>query len=241
MRIPRVYCPETLSQQATIQLTDNAARHVSLVLRLSLHDQIILFNGDGADYSAKIINIAKKSVQVHITEKFIINRESSIQIHLGQAISRSEKMDFVIQKAVELGVTEITPVMTQYCAVKFSAEQTHKKMSHWQGIIISACEQSGRNVLPKIHAPMELVQWLQSSHSCGIVFDPEATDSLKSFAFQPSHVSLLIGPEGGLSNNELTLAKQNQFRVVKLGQRILRTETAALAAMTATQYQWGDY
>jgi 16S rRNA (uracil1498-N3)-methyltransferase len=241
MRISRFYYPDTLAQQSTIQLIDNAAHHVSSVLRLKINDSIILFNGDGADYSAKIINIAKKTVNVQIIEKLMINRESSLQIHLGQAISRSEKIDLVIQKAVELGVTEITPLMMQHCAVKFNAEQLNKKMAHWQGIIINACEQCGRNVIPTLYLPISIATWLEQSHSCGLVFDTEEKQSLKSFSFQPAHVSLLIGPEGGLSNNELTLAKHFHFNAIRLGHRILRTETAAIAAISIVQYQWGDY
>ena len=241
MQYPRIYHAEELSINKIVQLGDNAARHIGLVLRLSVDDKIILFNGDGVDYLSEIVEIQKKKINIKIIEKNNINRESVLSLHLGQAISRSEKMDWVIQKAVELGVNEITPIITQYTVAKASPQ----KLEHWKKIIISACEQCGRNKIPVLHAPLSLSTWMQQNKiQLGIIFDPEAELSLKNIDCLGNPqvpVYLLIGPEGGFNSDEIKLAEQYKLQAVKLGNRILRTETAAIAAISALQVLFGDF
>lgn len=253
MRIPRIYYSGNLNQDDLVQLDDNAARHVGLVLRLETKDKVVLFNGDGVDYLAEIIDIQKKKIFIKIIEKISIHTESELSIHLGQAISRGEKMDWVIQKAVELGVNEITPVITQYTQAKASEQ----KLEHWRKIIISSCEQCGRNKIPTLHEAINLSDWLNkikiSENKFNLIFEPEATMSLGSldcFAAKEDSrlvitklpaMTLLIGPEGGFSSEEITLSQQYCFQSVKLGNRILRTETAAIAAISALQTLFGDF
>jgi 16S rRNA (uracil1498-N3)-methyltransferase len=239
MQYPRIYHPEELSINKTVQLSDNAARHIGLVLRLSLGDRIILFNGDGDEYLAEIENLQKKKIIINIIEKNTINRESVLSLHLGQAISRSEKMDWVIQKAVELGVNDITPVITQYTSAKASPA----KLEHWRKIILSACEQCGRNKMPVLHTPLSLSVWIQQTNiHCGVICEPDASMPLAKLAVSPDKpVHILIGPEGGFSREEITLARQYHWQPVRLGKPILRTETAAIAVISALQTLWGDF
>ncbi len=251
MRIPRIYHVDPLNFSQIIHLDDNAARHVGLVLRLEVTDKIILFNGDGCDYLAEIIEIQKKKISLKIMEKQNINTESSLSIHLGQAVSRGEKMDWVIQKAVELGVNEITPVSTQYTQAKVSVQ----KLEHWRKIMISACEQCGRNKIPILYPAVNLSDWLnkikisgQSQHHSNLIFEPEAGGHLSDLGGFASlgmtdlrTMAVLIGPEGGFSPDEITFSQQYGFQSVKLGNRILRTETAAIAAISALQTLFGDF
>lgn len=242
MRNTRIFHAEPLSLKQTVTLSENAARHIRTVLRLAVNDAITLFNGDGCDYHAKITAITKKSLKVTIVEKIKIDNESALHIHLGQAISRNDRMDIALQKAVELGVQEITPLITQHCAIKINDDQLRKKQQHWQGIIISACEQSGRAVLPILHPAKLLQDWLVNiHHEVGIVADPLAQQSLKALSLSPTQISLLIGPEGGLHHAEIMLAKQQHFHTIQLGKRILRTETAAIASISVIQSYWGDF
>jgi len=248
MRIPRIYDSKNfLNIDDFIQLEDNAARHVGLVLRLEIGDKIIVFNNTGYDYLAEISEIQKKKISLKIIEKINITTESCLSIHLGQAVSRGEKMDWVIQKAVELGVKEITPVITQYTQAKASEQ----KLEHWRKIIISACEQCGRNMMPVLHGAANLSDWLNkikiSENKVNLIFEPEAVinlGSLDCFTSQKDAklaMTLLIGPEGGFSSEEITLSQQYCFQSVKLGNRILRTETAAIAAISALQTLAGDF
>lgn len=253
MRIPRIYHPDNLNIDDLIQLDDNAARHVGLVLRLEIGDKIIVFNNTGYDYLAEISEIQKKKISLKIIEKIKNNTESVLSLHLAQAIARGEKMDWVIQKAVELGVKEITPVITQYTQAKASEQ----KLEHWRKIMISSCEQCGRNILPVLHEAINLSDWLNkmkiSENKYNLIFEPEAVMSLGSldcFASQkdaklamtePLTMTVLIGPEGGFSPEEITLSQKYAFQSVKLGNRILRTETAAIAAISALQTLVGDF
>ena len=174
-------------------------------------------------------------------EKIAADTESALSIHLGLGISKGERMDFAIQKSVELGVTEITPLFTEHCVVNLDEKRVQKKLLHWQGIIISACEQCGRSVVPRLNTASTLLKWADTISQTCIIFDPLAKASLKDISPENDTINLLIGPEGGLSTNEISeLKKKDNFKAIKFGPRILRTETAAVSAMTAIQLLWGD-
>lgn len=240
MRITRIYQPINLIENQIITLDNHASHHLLNVLRLKSGTTLIIFNGQGGEYQAELINIEKKQAKIKIKNFSAIERESSLHIHLAQGISRGEKMDYIIQKAVELGVTEITPLFTEYGNVHLNEERLKKRVAHWQAIIISACEQCGRNHLPKINLPQRLFNWLPNCHDeFKLILDPQANKKISEYNKQNS-VTLLIGPEGGLSDHEIAEAKRNNFLSLKLGPRILRTETAGLAAVAALQALWGD-
>ena len=237
----RIYHPERLSAQQTISLTDSAAGHVARVLRMTIGDSLHLFDGHGGYYPAAIIDISKRSVDVHLGSHHNEDCESPLSVHIGQGVSRGDKMDFTIQKAVELGVTELTPLMTERCGVKLQADRWQKKLEHWQQVAISACEQCGRNRVPVIHPPVQLASWLaEPCAALKLNLHPTAEQGINGLP-QPEHgIRLLIGPEGGLSDAEITQANQHGFQSILLGPRVLRTETAALTALTALQVRFGD-
>lgn len=240
MRKTRIYHPFPLALHSFVNLTEAASKHISRVLRLQKGATIILFNGHGGEFAAVISAIEKQHVQVSIEDYYDINRESSLQLHLGQGISRGEKMDYTIQKAVELGIHEITPLFTEHSEVRLDKERSAKRMRHWEAIIISASEQSGRTSIPILHEPCELKTWsAQATESQKLLFHPLGTTTLKTCAATKS-VRVAIGPEGGFSDKEIAYATSQNFSVLQFGPRILRTETAAVAALCALQCQWGD-
>jgi 16S rRNA (uracil1498-N3)-methyltransferase len=225
-----------------LHLDEQASHHVARVLRARIDDELTLFNGQGGgEYKAIIKAMDKKKVEVEITEYIDRDAESPLDIHLAQGIARGEKMDFIIQKAVELGVKTFIPLITERCNVKLSNEREEKRLQHWQAVAISACEQSGRNQLPIILAPQLLHDWLAAENSgLRLVLSPHVEDKLPVQNLQQK-VVLLIGPEGGLSQQEINLAIKQGFLPWNLGPRILRTETAPLAAMSVLQYCFGDF
>lgn len=239
MRIPRLFIDQALKVGIEVLLPKELAHYVQQVLRLKEGASVVVFNGLGGEYRG-VLRQNKKKVLVDVQEFFDRSLESVLKIHLGQGISRGEKMDFVVQKAVELGVSEITPLLTERCRIKLQEERATKRVDHWQKIIHSACEQSGRNAVPRINAPMELALWLkQRDEQCRLICHPGLpiqTDEDLS----PTHAALLIGPEGGLSAEEVEAAIKAQFVSLSLGPRILRTETAAIAALTKLQVRFGD-
>jgi 16S rRNA (uracil1498-N3)-methyltransferase len=241
MSSPRVYQNIPLSTGHEIVLDDNVIQHVVNVLRLKPDAELRLFNGDGYEYTALLTSQGKRKFGAAIQEKQPGAPESSCQITLGQAISRGEKMDYAIQKAVELGVFAIQPVVTTRIAVKLSAEILAKRQQHWQSIVISACEQSGRCVVPQVYMPISLENWLpQCSQVLKLVLDPVAEQSLATLATKPPSVAVLIGPEGGFTSQEIQQAHHHDFLAMRLGPRILRTETATVCALSLLQYLWGD-
>lgn len=241
MRITRIFHAGDLQANCEYQLGDDAANHISRVLRMQTGQSVHLFNGDGGEYRAEITDIGKKRASVRLIEKLDHECESPLSIHLGQGISRGEKMDFTIQKATELGVSEITPLLTERCGVKLNVERWEKKRQHWQKVAISACEQSGRNRVPTVHPPIALAEWLEEkTEQLCLNLHPRAQYSIKTLPEPKSGVRLLIGPEGGLSEEEIQQAGQYQFQGIRLGPRVLRTETGALAAIAALQAQFGD-
>lgn len=242
MRNTRIYSDQQLASNVSVKLDEDIARHVVRVLRMKKGDSFTLFNGTGGEYEAEITDMSKSSVNVKIGGYNDYNFESSLNIELVQAISRGERMDITIQKAVELGVKKIQPVFTTRCNVKLSGERLHKKLVHWQKIAISACEQCGRSIIPHVYPPLDFQQWLdQIEPTCnGLILDPRSDQTCKDLPVM-QHLSLLIGPEGGLTEHEICSATANGFTSVRLGPRVLRTETAALAIISAVQTLWGDF
>lgn len=241
MRIPRIYQNSPLRVGDTIPLTDDAANHVGRVLRMVPDQQVMLFNGFGGQYLANIVESGKKQVLVHIQHYDDHTSESPLDIHLGQVISRGDKMEFTIQKSVELGVTVITPLLSSRCGVKLAGERLDKKLDQWQKIAISACEQCGRTVIPQVRPIMQLDDWfVEPSQALKLTLHPRAAYSVNTLPFPQHGIRLIIGPEGGLSDAEIELSKTHQFNELLLGPRVLRTETAALTAITALQCRFGD-
>ncbi len=242
MPISRIFQPVDLVCGSVIQLDIQASHHLSSVLRAKIDDALTLFNGRGGEYKSIITQINKKQVSVQINEHVAREAESPLELCLAQGISRGEKMDYTIQKAVELGVKKIIPLFTERCTVKLDEERRAKRFQHWQSIIISACEQSGRNQIPELVFPMALEKSLDSVQADWyFVLSPVASSQLKDKPVQKQQrIVLLIGPEGGLSEAEINLACQQGYLPLNLGPRILRTETAAVAAITALQCSFGD-
>lgn len=240
---PRIYQPFTLTQGASIKLDDKAAHHVARVLRAKVGDALVLFNGQGGEYESVIEHIDKRGVEVFVSAFVDRERESPLSICLAQGLARGEKMDFIVQKAVELGVTQIMPLITERCNVRLEGEREEKRLNHWQSVAISACEQCGRNRVPVISAPLTLKAWLPAAQAhLSFVLSPHVRATFTEEALPAgASVILLIGPEGGLSDQEVELALQNGFLPLSLGPRILRTETAAMAAMATLQYRYGDF
>ena len=237
----RIYQPFTINQNSLITLNDDAFNHLIRVLRMKRGEEIILFDGSNHITPAVIHEINKKSVTVKTATTILDNRESPLNIHLGQVISRGEKMEFTIQKSVELGVSSITPLLSERCGVKLDEERMNKKVQQWQKIVISACEQSGRNVIPIINPVMKLENWCANLTSqLRLNLHPKAQHGIKHLSNDKNDISLLIGPEGGLSDAEINMTHQYDFTDILLGPRILRTETAALTAITALQVHLGD-
>lgn len=242
MRVPRIYHPIPLNQHTTCALSEDGANHVGRVLRMRAGDQLELFDGSNHIYQAVITAVAKKSVEVDILSRQFDDRESPLAIHLGQVISRGERMEFTIQKSVELGVNVITPLWSERCGVKLDGERMDKKIQQWQKIAIAACEQCGRNKIPEIRPLMKLQQWCaEPNDALKLNLHPRARYSIRTLPEIPAaDVRLLIGSEGGLSPQEIAQTEQQGFVDVLLGKRVLRTETAAMAAITALQVCFGD-
>ena len=240
----RFFTDSPLVPNTEIQLSESAAAHATRALRLNVGDSATLFNGDGFDYECTLTSVKKNAVNATITGATKINNESPLSISLLQGISSGDRMDFTIQKAVELGVTKIQPINSQRSVVKLSAERAEKRIEHWQNVAISACEQSGRAYVPKVLPPLSLESWLsQNPHAdtTRILLNPVGAKRLVEMQKPASAIELLIGAEGGLSNAEIDLATSQQFQSIVLGPRILRTETAALTAMSVMQSLWGDF
>ena len=240
MRIPRIFHSGNIALNSEFYLDDDAANHVGRVLRMPVGSALMIFNGDGFNYPAVISQLEKKRVAVTVQAQQDNPVESPVKIHLGQGISRGDRMDFAIQKAVELGVTEITPLFTERCGVKLDGERLAKRTEQWQKIAISACEQSGRSIVPVVHPAINLSQWLaQPTKELKLTLHPRASDTIKTLQ-QSSCIRLVIGPEGGFTDQEMTQTSLAGFVGIQLGPRVLRTETAALTAISALQLQFGD-
>jgi len=240
----RFYSPENLSLGAIVKLSENAATHATRVMRLSVGDALTLFNGDGADYACELVSIKKNETLAKVKASKAVENESNLNITLLQGISAGDRMDIALQKAVELGVDYIIPLKTERSVVKLDEDKAKRRVDHWQNVVIAACEQSGRALIPQVAMPISLALWLATnaaSKATRITLEPLANKKLADLAKPAGEIQLLIGSEGGLSANEIALAAQHSFTGVQLGKRILRTETAPLAAIATMQTLWGDF
>jgi len=238
----RVHAEQPLAAGLELALPDAAAYHVARVLRLRPGAPLVLFDGSGADFRAEIVAVEGDRVRVRVGERTAGLRESPLAITLVQAVSRSERMDWTLQKATELGVRRIQPVLSARSVVRLDERQAAKKLRHWQAIVAGACEQCGRSVLPDVRAPLELSRYFAESPREGqrLVLSPNGPASLAGLASTAARVELLIGPEGGLDDAELDASARAGFAPVRLGPRVLRTETAGIVALAVLQALWGD-
>ncbi len=241
MRISRLYVPLQLAQGRQVELDDESAHYVRTVLRLKKDAEIILFNGHGGEYLCVVGEVSRKSVLIAVGQRNERSVESPLQVTLGLGISRGDRMDLSVQKAVELGVNKITPLLTERCVVQFKGEKKPQRLVHWQKIVQHAAEQSGRTQLPELLEIEQLCNWVGGQQGLKVFLDPYAETSLAELKPEDMKVTLLTGPEGGFSDHERELAKAAGFIPVRLGSRILRTETASLAALAAVQMLWGDF
>lgn len=241
MRSIRIFQENSFELGQVTDLSSEAGQHVGVVLRMQPDDELTLFCGDNREFQARIVDVRKKKVSVVITAIASVNRESPRAIHLAQAISKGDRMEWVVQKAIELGVAQITPLITAHCAVRLDETRQAKKQQQWQAIAISACEQCGRNVVPVIHPMLPFSEFIQRCTSpLKLILHPTAARSWQDLPSSKGDVTLLIGPEGGLSEDEVKRAQSQQFNALALGPRILRTETAAIAALSILQARLGD-
>ena len=240
-RIPRLYHHGPLSAGAIIDLPERAARHVQ-ALRLRVGDAITLFNGDGTEWKATLTLISKRSMLADVGPHTTIDRESPLEVRLLQGICASDRMDLVLQKATELGAAVIQPVVTSRSIVRLSSERQERRQMHWQNVVIAACEQCGRNTIPAVESAVAFTDLLARLPDDGprLLLSPDGATNLRALPVAPERVTLLIGPEGGLAPDEQILALDAGFPAVRFGPRILRTETAPLAALAAIQALWGD-
>lgn len=239
MRLSRFFidAPLSLGQH---ELPEAQAHYIGRVLRHAAGDAVQLFDGSGQEYRGELIEVGKKAVRVELREQLAGQAESPLRIHLGQGLSRGERMDWAIQKATELGVGEITPIVSERCEVRLKDERADKRLAHWRQVAISACEQCGRSVLPLIHPPTSLAEWQANVQAeLKLVLHPVAAP-LESHA-RPQSLAFLIGPEGGLSEAEVEQARAAGFHAARLGPRVLRTETAPVVALAVAQQLWGDF
>ena len=239
MRLSRFFidAPLSLGQH---ELPEAQAHYIGRVLRHSAGDAVQLFDGSGQEYLGELIEVGKKAARVELREQLAGQAESPLRIHLGQGLSRGERMDWAIQKATELGAAEITPIVSERCEVRLKDERADKRLAHWRQVAISACEQCGRSILPIIHPPVALNEWQASVQAeLKLVLHPIAAP-LQSHA-RPQTLAFLIGPEGGLSDSEVEQTKAAGFHAARLGPRVLRTETAPVVALAVAQQLWGDF
>jgi 16S rRNA (uracil1498-N3)-methyltransferase len=242
--MPRFYCPPPLPSSGTFELPPDAAHHAARVLRLREGDPVQIFDGLGNERHGVIAEPGGKRVVISGIIAVGSDRESPLKVLLAQALSSSEKMDWVIQKATELGVAEIQPIDTERSVARLSAERATKRLEHWQQVAISACEQCGRNTLPQIHAPLDIMVWLQQMQKTAgtkFILLPQGATSLHAQSKPQGRIALLIGAEGGFTQAESDTALRCGFTPIRMGARVLRTETAAIAGLAALQTLWGDF
>lgn len=244
MRLTRFYCPEKLAPGARVRLPPEAAHHAVRVLRLAENAPLVIFNGDGNEYAGRILRVERQDVVVLVEGAQAVARESSLAVTLLQGISAGERMDYTLQKCVELGVHAIQPIQAERSVVRLNAERAAKRLQHWQGVIVAACEQCGRNRLPSLSPALTLADWAAQSAPAApplrLMLAPDAAQGLRELAPPNDGAVLAVGPEGGFSENERLILAQCGFVAVRLGPRILRTETAAVAALAALQSRFGD-
>lgn len=240
--MPRFYVDFALSPDSVVELPDNVVRHLN-VLRVKNTEEIVLFNGNGKAYPALPEVLEKRRTSVRILREEATDNESPLNITLVQAVSAAERMDFTLQKSVELGVAEIRPVISERCVVRLSGERAEKRVARWQEIVVSACEQSGRNIVPKVLPLTTYAQALQQlpQETTKLLMSLNRAQKLSDVRPQSGKVVFIVGPEGGWTEKEEQQAFDAGFQSVTLGKRVLRTETASLAAIAAMQTLWGDF
>jgi 16S rRNA (uracil1498-N3)-methyltransferase len=243
MAIPRFYCPIDITPSSQQRLPESAAHHALKVLRLKRGDQITMFNGGGGEFEASIHLASREAVIVDIGKHIDVERESTLATTLVQSLSSAERMDLTLQKSVELGVSEIQPIVTDRSIVRLEGERAERRARHWQNVVIAACEQCGRNRVPQVLPMLSFDDWLAAprERETQILLSPQGGSYLDQLRHPSTKVHLLAGPEGGLTDFERQRAVKAGFNAVVLGPRILRTETAALAALSAMQMLWGDF
>lgn len=241
MRTLRLFTPEALKIDNRVCLDKSAVHYLHRVLRASVGQPIVLFNGQGGEYSGLIDKLTKHDAEILIRDFRAEQRESNLQIHLGIGLSRGDKMDWIVQKATELGVAKITPLFTERTEVKLSGDRLDKRQQHWQQVAISACEQCQRNLVPIVRSAEPIGLWIDHTIATSkVVLHHRSVRTLTELSSPNGDLTLLIGPEGGLSDAEISLAEKKDFQAVRLGPRVLRTETAPLAAISIAQALWGD-
>lgn len=239
--MPRFYLPTALAPHTTLNLPDNIIRHIH-VLRLNAGDSITLFNGTGNDFAATLQTIGKRHAECHIHAQRQPENESPLAITLVQAISSGERMDFTLQKSVELGVRAIQPIISERCVVRLSGERADKRVQRWQDIVIAACEQSGRSIVPTVQPIVSFSDYLhQMPPELHLMMSLRRATTLRDITPAPQTLRLMIGPEGGWTPAEEQAALEAGVQTITLGKRVLRTETASLAALAAMQVLWGDF
>lgn len=242
--LTRLYFPEVIPAHGRCVLPAAQAHHVARVLRLAAGDALTLFDGAGTEYAAVITRLEKSAVTVRVGAAQARDRESPLRITVAQAVSSGDRMDFTVQKAVELGAARIVPLLSSRCVVRLSGARAEKRVAHWRAVAVSACEQCGRNHVPEVAAVIPLCHWLGQQPEAGgetrLLLAPHAAVRLREMAQPAGPITLLIGPEGGFAPDEESAARGSGFTPVSIGPRILRTETAALAALAALQALWGD-
>lgn len=244
MRIPRIHTDQPLRPGLTVLLPEQAGEHVARVLRLDHGHPLVLFNGDGCEYDARLAGLAKRAVTAEVTGVREIKRESTLDLTLAQGVARGEKMDWILQKATELGVARIAPLITDRTEVRLDEERAERRVAHWRQVIASACEQSGRTELPEIAPPRKLADWLAALGNIPatrLVLLPEGELAPRTLGPLPHGVILVVGPEGGFSEHDEAMLRHAGFRGLRLGPRILRTETAGITALAALQTVAGDF
>jgi 16S rRNA (uracil1498-N3)-methyltransferase len=244
MRIPRIYTDQPLHPGNEVLLPEQAGEHVARVLRMDRGHPLILFNGDGSECDARLASLGKRAVTAQVLAIRSAVRESPLQLTLAQGVARGEKMDWILQKATELGVARIVPLVTERTEVKLDEERAERRLAHWNSVIAGACEQSGRNVLPQLEPPQRLDRWLgalgETHVALRLALLPEGDTALRTLPAMDAGALLVVGPEGGLSEHDIAMLTHAGFLGLRLGPRILRTETAGVAALAALQALYGD-
>ncbi|MBM3360398.1 MAG: 16S rRNA (uracil(1498)-N(3))-methyltransferase [Betaproteobacteria bacterium] len=241
----RFYHSKNLELKDIVELEAQTHIHATKVLRLKVGDQFALFNGDGFDYVAKVIEISKHKTTVEIINQYEVNHESPLKITLAQGLAAGDKMDWIIQKAVELGVHTIQPLLTERSIIKLDRERADKKLEHWKTVVISACEQTGRSTIPDVLSPIQLNYWLSEetlkTDTLKLILTPSKAQNINQLDKPSNSIVFMVGSEGGFSEKEMALALNQSFIPVNFGQRILRTETASIVALSILQNLWGDF
>lgn len=243
MPSPRFFVPLALTPAAVgdvVALPAAAAHHAVRVVRLAAGDALTLFTGQGGEFAATLVRTDRDGAAARLDAFSPVERESPFELMLAQAIAANDAMDYAVRKAVELGAAAIQPLVTERSAPLPAGERGNKRLAHWRGIAVAACEQCGRNRVPSVAAPVAWSEWLAGWRGSGVVFAPDAPETLVSLPAVAAPIALAVGPEGGLTEREIEAARATGFRCVSLGPRVLRTDTAAVAALAAMQAQWGD-